>query len=56
MPQGSTSGVCAQYCDPPSVNRECLGGDVCTAFTLAESGTPIKACVAPAAGSTGTGK
>lgn len=56
MQQESTTGVCAQYCDPPAVNRACLGGDVCAAFILAESGMPIKACVAPAAGSTGTGK
>ena len=53
--QGSASGACTSYCNPPS--HECLSAYECSAFTLGKGGTPLKAC-APlgGVGSTGTGK
>jgi hypothetical protein len=45
MVPGASTGTCRPYCVPPDENHQCPSGEVCTLFTLQQSGGSIDACV-----------
>lgn len=50
MPPGTSTGVCAIYCDPKDERHACPAGETCSAFQLDKSGGALSACAAPPAG------